>query len=117
MAVRALLFFNPVAQVVARAVTRDAEWRADERAGADRLALASALVKLHRASLGPAAAPARTLPLAAALAEPLQRARSHDVAARCRRLLEPAAPPRLLFRPARLAATALALAGLAFLVT
>jgi Zn-dependent protease with chaperone function len=117
MGVRALLFFNPVAQVVARAVTRDAEWRADERAGADRLALASAIVKLHRAGLAAAAPVARSLPLAAALAEPLQRARSHDVAGRCRRLLEPAPPPRLLFRTARLAAAGAALAGLAFLVT
>jgi Zn-dependent protease with chaperone function len=117
MGVRALLFFNPVAQVVARAVARDAEWRADEGAGVDRLALASAIVKLHRAGLAAAPPAARSLPFAAALAEPLQRARSHDVAARCRRLLEPAPPPRLLFRTARLAAAGAALAGLAFLVT
>ncbi|HET9599327.1 MAG TPA: M56 family metallopeptidase, partial [Anaeromyxobacteraceae bacterium] len=72
MGVRAVLFFNPVVQVVARAVTRDAEWRADECAGEGRLALASAILKLHRAGLATAAPAARSLPLAAALAEPLR---------------------------------------------
>lgn len=117
MAARAALFFNPVAQVSARALARDAEWLADERSGADRLALASALLKLHRAGGAGAGAAARSLPFAAALSEPLRRARSHDVESRCRRLLEPAPPPPLLFRPARVAATLAALAGLTFLVT
>ena len=117
MAARSLLFFNPVAQVVARAVARDAEWRADEAAGCDRLALASALLKLHRAGLRARPPWPRSLPLAAALSEPLRRARSHDVEARCRRLLEPVPPPSLLLRPARLALTAASLAGLSLLVT
>jgi Zn-dependent protease with chaperone function len=116
MAARAALFFNPVAQVSARALARDAEWLADERAGGDRLALASALLKLHRAGLGARTPVRRSLPFASALSEPLRRVRSHDVEARCRRLLEPAPPPPLLFKPARLAATAAALAGLTFLV-
>jgi Zn-dependent protease with chaperone function len=117
MASRSLLFFNPVAQVVARALARDAEWRADEAAQCDRLALASALLKLHRAGLRSRPPWPRSLPFAAALSEPLRRARSHDVEARCRRLLEPAPPASLLLRPARLALTAASLAGLALLVT
>ncbi|HEX9290649.1 MAG TPA: M56 family metallopeptidase [Anaeromyxobacteraceae bacterium] len=116
MAIRAVLLFNPVAQVVARALARDAEWRADERAGGDHLALASALVKLHRAGLARPAPARRSLPFAAALAEPLRRARSHDVEARCRRLLEPSAPPRLAFRPVRVALATASLAALSFLV-
>jgi Zn-dependent protease with chaperone function len=116
MAARALLFFNPVAQVSARALARDAEWLADERAGGDRLALAAGLLKLHRAGLAGAGPARRSLPFAGALSEPLRRVRSHDVEARCRRLLEPAPPPALVFRSARLAATAAALAGLTFLV-
>jgi Zn-dependent protease with chaperone function len=95
MAARAVMWFNPAFQVLSRALARDAERLADERAAGacrDRLALASGLVKLHRAT---ARAPAvrRTLPLAAALAGPLERARSLDVEVRCRRLLDgPPAP-------------------------
>jgi len=116
MGARAVLFFNPVAQVVARALARDAEWRADGHAG-DRLALASALVKLHRAGQVRPPPARRTLPFAAALAEPLRRVRSHDVEARCRRLLEPAAPPRLAFPALRVALASASLGALAFLVT
>ena len=117
MGARGILCFNPVAQVVARALARDAEWSADERAGGDRLALASALVKLHRAGQGRRALVRRTLPFAAALAEPLRRVRSHDVEARCRRLLEPAAPPKLAFPFLRVALTSASLGLLTFLVT
>jgi Zn-dependent protease with chaperone function len=113
--VRLVLFFNPVVQVVARAVARDAEWRADEGAGADRLALASAVLKLHRAGLS--AHPRFGLPLAARLAEPLRRARSHDVAARCRRLLEPAPPSLMPWRSARVTLAVASFAALAFAVT
>ncbi len=95
MFARALMWFNPAFQVVSRAIARDAESLADERAAmacGDRLALASGLLKLHRATSGPAPV-RRTLPLAAALAEPLDRARSFDVESRCRRLLDgPPAP-------------------------
>ena len=116
MAARALLCANPVAQVVARALARDAEWLADERAGGDRLALASALLKLHRAGEGAPGPARRTLPFAAALSQPLRRVRSHDVAARCRRLLEPSPPTRVPFLPLRLLLALGSLAGLSFLV-
>jgi Zn-dependent protease with chaperone function len=118
MAARGVLFFNPVAQVIARALARGAEWSADERAGGDRLALASAVVKLYRAGL--ARAPARrapVLPLASALAEPLRRIRSHDIEARCRRLLEPAASQRVAFPSLRVALASASLGLLAFFVT
>ncbi len=108
MGARAILFFNPVAQVVARALARDMEWRADE-AAEDRLALASAVLKLYRAGLS---RPGPRSPLAAAIGEPLRRVRSHDVESRCRRLLEPAAPRRLSIRPFRLALTSVCLAAL-----
>jgi len=117
MLARGILFFNPVAQVVARALARDAEWSADQRAGGDRLALASALVKLHRAGQARVPRMRRTLPLADALAEPLRRVRSHDVVARCRRLLEPAAPARLPFPSLRAALASASLGLIAFLVT
>jgi Zn-dependent protease with chaperone function len=116
MALRAALFFNPAVQVVARAMARDAEARADERAGAagDRLALASALLKLYRATHGRTPpAVRRTLPLAGALAEPFRRARTLDVESRCRRLLEPGPAPR---RPLAAARVALAAGGLALLL-
>lgn len=97
MAGRALMAVNPAFQVVARAMARDAEWRADERAAiatGDRLALASGLLKLFRATEGRPAAPGRrNLPLAAALAEPIARARALDIETRCRRLLGPAPDP------------------------
>ncbi|HUK66347.1 MAG TPA: M56 family metallopeptidase [Anaeromyxobacteraceae bacterium] len=113
--VRSLLWWNPVVQVVARAVARDAEWRADERAGEDRLALASAVLKLHRAGI---ARPQQLfVPLSYRLAAPLRRARSHDVAARCRRLLESSPVPVMAFRPARLALTVASFAVLALAVT
>ncbi len=119
MAGRALQFFNPAFQVVARAVARDAEWRADERAAAvtgDRLALASGLLKLYRATEGrPIPRERRNLPLAGALAAPLERARAFDIEARCRRLLD--APARSLdFGPLRIAAAAGALSLLLFFV-
>lgn len=116
MGVRAVLFFNPVTQVVARALARDAEWRADEGAGGDRLALASAVLKLYRAGVGRPSPVGRTLPFAGALAEPLQRVRSHDVEARCRRLLEPAPPSRVALRRFRLLLTGASLVALAALV-
>jgi len=118
MGVRALLFFNPVAQVLARAMAREAERRADDAAGEvadDRLALASALLDLHRAT-GGARIP-RTLPFGTALSEPLRRARSRDVEIRCRRLMDggPAAPAALA--GVRLALVAATLPALLFFVT
>lgn len=131
MAARGLLFFNPAFQVLSRAVAKDAEWLADDdaaRVSGDRLALASGLVKLHRATSGrpvvrragrgePAPPPpARSLPFAAALSGPLDRARSLHVEVRCRRLLEPAPAP-LPFGSARVALAACALACVLFFVT
>ncbi len=119
MAARGLQFFNPAFQVVARALARDAEWRADERAArvaGDRLALASGLLKLYRAAEGrPLPRGRRNLPLAAALAAPLARARAFDVEARCRRLLDAPVPP-LAFGPLRVTAAAAALSLLLFFV-
>jgi Zn-dependent protease with chaperone function len=119
MAGRAAMFFNPAFQVVARAMARDAEWRADERAAAgtgDRLALASGLLKLYRATAGRPPVPGRrNLPLAAALAEPLARARALDIEFRCRRLMQPAPAP-VPFGALRLAATAASLSVLLFFV-
>jgi Zn-dependent protease with chaperone function len=117
MAARALMFFNPAFQVLSRALARDAEWLADERAAAacgDRLALASGLIKLHRATAGPLPV-RRTLPFAAALAEPLARVRSLDVEVRCRRLLD-GPPARLPYARARLVLTGASLTGLLFFV-
>jgi Zn-dependent protease with chaperone function len=114
---RVAMWFNPAFQVVARVVARDAEWLADERAAeacGDRLALASGLLKLHRATSGTRAA-RRTLPLASALSEPLARVRSRDIEVRCRRLLEPPAP-RLPFGGARVALATLTLTALLFFV-
>jgi Zn-dependent protease with chaperone function len=116
MAARVVLFFNPVAQVVARAIARDAEWRADEGAGGDRLALASAILKLYRAGVGSRVGVARWLPATAVLGESLRRVRSHDVEARCRRLLEPEPPPRLTLRPLRVLLTGASLAVLTSVV-
>jgi Zn-dependent protease with chaperone function len=117
LAARAAMCFNPAFQVVSRAIARDAEWLADERAAAvcgDRLALASGLLKLHRATLGPSSVH-RTLPFAGALSEPLARVRSHDVEVRCRRLLDGPAPP-LPYGGARVALAGLALTALLFFV-
>lgn len=116
---RVAMGFNPAFQVVSRALARDAEWLADDHAAeacGDRLALASGLLKLHRATAGPPPVPVRrTLPLAAALSEPLARVRSRDIELRCRRLLHPAAP-RLPFGAARVALAALTLTALLFFV-
>jgi Zn-dependent protease with chaperone function len=117
MAARALMFFNPAFQVLSRALARDAEWLADERAAeacGDRLALASGLIKLHRATTGPLPV-RRTLPFAAALAEPLARVRSLDVEVRCRRLLD-GPPAHLPYGRARLVLTGASLTGLLFFV-
>jgi len=117
MGARALMFFNPAFQVVSRVVVRDAEHVADERAAAacgHRLPLAAGLLKLHRATSRYAPVP-RSLPFAAALTEPIEKAHARDLEIRCRRLLD--APPRPLpFGPARLALTAATLLGVLYFV-
>ncbi len=119
MGARALLWFNPAVQVLVRAIARDAERIADERAGeacGDRLALASGLLKLFRATEG--RAPARRAgahPLSAAVAEPIARARAHDIELRCRALIAPAPAPVPLGRT-RFVAAATGLGILLFFV-
>lgn len=118
MAARALQFFNPAFQVLSRAIAKDAEWLADDEAArvcGDRLALASGLIKLHRATSG-APAVRRTLPFAAALADPLDRVRSLGVTVRCRRLLGERPAP-LPFGAIRVALAAASVVALLFFVT
>jgi len=118
MAARALLLFNPVAQVLARVMAREAERRADDdggRVAGDRLALASALLKLHKATGGGARVP-RTLPFGSALSEPLRRARSRDVEIRCRRLLDRGPDLPTPLAGLRVSLVALALPALLFFV-
>ena len=118
MAARGLMAFNPAFQVLSRAIARDAEWLADDeaaRACGDRLSLASGLVKLHRA-IGSGPPLRRVLPLAAALGEPLDRARSLAVEVRCRRLLEDTPAP-LPFGAARVVLAAASVSALLFFVT
>jgi BlaR1 peptidase M56 len=117
MGLRSLMLVNPTFQVLARALARDAERLADERGvelGADRLALASAILKLHRA--GGAGVTRRTLVFGGALAGPLRRARSHDVEHRARALLQPPSD-RLSFGRLRLALAAGAVTSLLYFVT
>ena len=111
LAARAVHVFNPVVQVVVRAVARDAERRADDGAAlacGDRLSLASAIVKLYRP--------------AAARAGPhlwqrwLSRARASSIEERCRRLPDGPPPPPPPFAAVRLCAAALSLFALLFFV-
>jgi Zn-dependent protease with chaperone function len=117
MALRCVMGWNPTFQVLARTLARDAERLADERGvglGADRLALASALLKLHRATGGSDGR--RTLIFGGALAGTLRRARSRDVELRVRALLQPA-PALLPFAWLRLGLAATSLTGLLYFVT
>lgn len=118
---RALMFFNPVVQVVARTVVRETEARADDLAVAatgDPLALASGLVKLFRtAEGGRDSCRRRRIPWVALLPGPLARARAKAIEERCRRLLDqgPSGGPVPLGR-VRLAMTGFALLLLLFFV-
>jgi Zn-dependent protease with chaperone function len=94
MAARALLWFNPVVQVLARGVTQELERRADERAAAvtgDRVALASALLKVFRATDGAYRAPRWPVPGLDAGGRAVTRFRTAALEGRCRRLLDAAA--------------------------
>jgi Zn-dependent protease with chaperone function len=88
MACRLALAFNPAAHLVARAVVRELEWRADElavRVSGDRDALDSALIKLSRAGGPPSAAPAPGL-VGRAASEIARRGQLAAIAARRQRL-------------------------------
>jgi len=115
MGLRAVMCLNPTFQILARTLARDAERLADERGaelGADRLALASGLIKLHRSTGGGGR---RTLVFGGALAGPLRRARSLDVELRARALLAPA-PARLPFGRLRLALAGAGALGMLYFV-
>jgi len=117
LGLRCVMCLNPTFQVLARALARDAERLADERSvelGADRIALASALLKLHRATGGED--DRRTLVFGGALAGTLRRARSHDLERRVRALLAPAPEP-LPFPWLRLGLAASSMSGLLYFVT
>ncbi len=115
MGLRAVMCLNPTFQILARTLARDAERLADERGaelGADRLALASGLVKLHRATGGGGR---RTLVFGGALAGPLRRARTLDIELRARALMAPA-PARLPFGRLRLALAGAGALGMLYFV-
>jgi Zn-dependent protease with chaperone function len=115
MGLRAVMCLNPTFQILARTLARDAERLADERGaelGADRLALASGLIKLHRSTGGGGR---RTLVFGGALAGPFRRARSLDVELRARALLAPA-PARLPFGRLRLALAGASALGMLYFV-
>lgn len=117
LGLRCLMCLNPTFQVLARALARDAERLADERGvelGADRVSLASALLKLHRATGGQG--DRRTLLFGGALAGTLRRARSHDLERRVRALLAPAPAPAP-FPWLRLGLAASSMSGLLYFVT
>ena len=117
LGLRCAMCLNPTFQVLARALARDAERLADERGvelGADRLALASALLKLHRAAGG--LDERRTLLFGGALAGTLRRARTHDLERRVRALLAPAPLP-LPLPWLRLGLAATSMSGLLYFVT
>ena len=109
MAARALQAFNPVVQVAVRAVARDAERRADDAAcaGESRLALASAVVKLHR-SMDQGGR--------SGLAGWFKRAQERTIEDRCRRLLDAETPVPAQLAPVRLCLAAASLGVMLFFV-
>lgn len=116
---RAVMFFNPVVQVVARTVVRDMEWRADDlgvAATGDTLALTGGLVKLFRAGAQKRSLGRRRIRWAAFLAVPLARSRAAAIEKRCRRLLDQDPSGVVPLRRVRLALTGLALSCLLFFV-
>lgn len=113
LAVRALMPFNPVTQVLGRTVAWETELRADADAArwtGRPATLASALLKVYGTEGG---LPAGKLGLSARL----ERARAFAIEARCRRLLDapPVAAPEPL--PLHFAVAAAGLAALLFFVT
>jgi Zn-dependent protease with chaperone function len=116
LGLRVLMAWNPTFQVLARTLARDAERLADERAGdlgADRLALAATLLKLHRTTGGGISR--RTLIFGGARSGRVRRAHDHDIEQRARALLAPP-PARLPFFPLRLTLAGGAVAALLYFV-
>ena len=95
-AARALFWFNPVVQVLARDLVQEAERRADDRAAAvtgDRLALAAGVLEIFRSGEGPHRRGGHWPPVPGldAPSRVADRFTAAAIGARCRRLL---APPR-----------------------
>jgi len=116
LGVRTLLFFDPVAQLAARAAVLEAERDADERAvrlTGRPLVLASALARLHEAQRG-RASPLPQWSAFARTATLLRQGRIRPLRQRLRRLID-GAPPSL---PGEgLAQVVLAVVGLALLLS
>jgi Zn-dependent protease with chaperone function len=116
LGLRGLMAYNPTFQVLARTLARDAERLADEPAaelGADRLALAAALLRLHRATGGGVSR--RTLLFGGARSGRVRRAHDLDIEQRARALLGPP-PARLPYFPLRLTLAGGAVSALLYFV-
>ena len=121
MALRALFWFNPVVQVLARDLVQEVERRADDRAAAvtgNRLALAAGVLEIFTSGEGRQrtrvewAVPGLDTP-----ARVVDRFTGAAVGARCRRLLAPPTPadPRRLAR-LRVGLAAAGMVGVLFYV-
>lgn len=118
MGLRALLFFNPAVQVVARAAVQEMERRADDvavKATGNRQALVRGLLTGFREGEGRRVT-ARGWPGLAGLGRLLDRFRVRAIEARCRRLLTGAGEPAPPRGGLRLGLTAVALMVLLFFV-
>lgn len=119
IAARAVMFFNPVVQVVARRIVQEMEWSADDLAIAatgDPLALTGGLVKLFRAGEVRQAHGHRRVSRLARLTGGLARARAAAIERRCRRLLDQRRSEPVPFGKVRLGLTGFALSLLLFFV-
>ncbi len=118
MGLRALLFFNPAVQVVARAAVQEMERRADDvavRATGAPEALVRGLLTGYREGEGRRMT-ARGWPGLDSLGRLLDRFRVRAIDARCRRLLRGAQEPAPPHGGVRLGLTAATLAALLFFV-
>lgn len=118
MGLRALLFFNPAVQVMARAAVQEMERRADDVAvtatGAPET-LVRGLLTGYREGEGRRTT-ARGWPVVGGLGRLLDRFRVHSIEARCRRLVAGAEKPAPPHGGVRLGLTSVALAALLYLV-
>lgn len=119
LAVRAILFFNPVVQVIARAAVQEMERLADDTAAAvtgKRLALAAGLVTLFSAGEGDAGAVPAGLRGSHPVARFARHAASAAIEKRARRLIREPAPDAVSYGGLRIALTGLGISGLVFFV-